>query len=1356
MLDYEHPDLEGDPMDSNTYTLGTIGRHNVVIACLPSGHYGTNNAAAVASNMSHTFKSIRFRLMVGIGGGIPGDVDLRLGDVVVGRTVTQYDFGKAISGNEHECTGVPVRPPHALMTAFSKFQAKHEAAASEISAILENMAKTSAYMSDYSRPKELQDELFCTSYEHVRGMDDCRLCDPSSVMARPARNDDRPVIHFGDIASGNQVIKDAERRDRIARMLRDQHNLNIRSFEMEAAGIVDNFPCLVIRGICDYSDSHKNKGWQKYAAVTAAACAKEFISLLPVNKGESLLIPCTSSTGTFIHHIFLIALSYLVSLGTSPSVRQNELLESMKFPEIDSRHDNIKAAYAKTCQWLLCHPDYLCWLNPDRFDDHNGFLWIKGKPGAGKSTLMKFAYANTIKSQTAEHITFASFFFNARGSNLEKSTEGMYRSLIVQLLQRFPDLQAVLEALNPNFYAANQPDGWELDVLQIIFSNAVMKLGNRHLICFIDALDECAEDQIREMVEYFENLELDAAQKKIKVYICFSSRHYPHISIQVGLELTLEAQHGHAQDLEKYVLSRTRTWKGNIAKEVRDEILQKTAGIFMWVILVIPILNKEFENGRIFAVRDRLPEIPSELSDLFRDILRRDKDNLKDLILCLRWILFAKRPLRDDEFYFAMVSGLTSNSTELGEWDPDNIPKEVFSQFVLSSSKGLAEVTCSRDRSVQFIHESVRDFLIKDGGFHDLLPGLPSEFEGSSHDELKKCCYTYFTSNAQEVKAAYSDPCKANSQEGKDMRDAISRRFPFLEYATQFLLYHADAACAGHCPQMDFIRDFNLEMWISLDNLLQKFEIRKHNLDTSLLYILAAHGCANLIACRPYHPPWFNLPGGRYGYPILAAISNGHREAAKALICHGEPTTPIDDILACFEYGKSATVTLYGKRATTLLHWACQKGYVPFVKLLTLSGEFNIHRKDHEGHTPLEVAAIHGQVATIEYLLSIGVDIDLQRLLSLAVERHREDLAAFVLNSNPDAVNVRVRGSTLLNWACERGYINLAKLCLEERADPSHQDDKGSTPLYWAVYNNSYDITKILLENGADASMPGKDGQTLLYWAVYNNSYDITKILLENGADASMPGKDGYTLLFWAVYKNSYDITKILLENGADASTASKDGLLYWAVYKRSIDLIKILIENGADASTPDKDGHTPLYWAVYNNSYDITKILFEHGADASMPGKDGCTPLHIPTIYKPAIDVNMRFYFGLGLRLGTSLPEASSETCDVVRLLIEKGADIEALDCRGTTALGRALDAGHTKIIEVLLEKGADFSGLCFFKENILHEASLYGCSKLVKLLLQAGVSAKSLDCNGDTALDCALRGGHSDTIALLTEYGA
>jgi nucleoside phosphorylase len=88
------------------------------------------------------------------------------------------------------------------------------------------------------------------------------------------REEDGPKVHYGLIASGNQTMKDGRTRTRLHR------ELNILCFETEAAGLMDNFPCLVIRGICNYSDSHKNKEWQGYAAATAAAYAKELLNTI--------------------------------------------------------------------------------------------------------------------------------------------------------------------------------------------------------------------------------------------------------------------------------------------------------------------------------------------------------------------------------------------------------------------------------------------------------------------------------------------------------------------------------------------------------------------------------------------------------------------------------------------------------------------------------------------------------------------------------------------------------------------------------------------------------------------------------------------------------------------------------------------------------------------------------------------------------------------------------------------------------------------------------------------------------------------------------------------------------------------
>lgn len=282
MLDERHHDLPMKRNDDNSYILGRIHAHNVVIACLPCGVYGTTSATAVAAQMRYSFESIRFFLMVGIGGGAPSKKnDIRLGDVVVSKpTITlggviQYDFGKALSGGLFERIGALNKPPPVHLSAISKLQATYLRDPSIISSMISELTMVrTTEVNKFAYPGDNQDILFDQDYDHSGLGETCSSCDMSRLIQRPPRDKHGPVIHYGLIASGNQVIKDSRIRDRLAQ----EHD--ILCFEMEAAGLMDNFPCLVIRGICDYSDSHKNKQWQNYAAATAASYAKELLSVI--------------------------------------------------------------------------------------------------------------------------------------------------------------------------------------------------------------------------------------------------------------------------------------------------------------------------------------------------------------------------------------------------------------------------------------------------------------------------------------------------------------------------------------------------------------------------------------------------------------------------------------------------------------------------------------------------------------------------------------------------------------------------------------------------------------------------------------------------------------------------------------------------------------------------------------------------------------------------------------------------------------------------------------------------------------------------------------------------------------------
>jgi nucleoside phosphorylase len=275
MLDEEHQDLSQDLNDTNIYTLGRIGEHNVVLVCLPAGRIGNNCATAVTIEMKSKFTAIRFGLMVGIGGGVPSaESDVRLGDVVVSRPymehggVIQYDFGKTTPSGFVR-TGYLNTPPTVLLNALAKLQSQHLRGRSNLAAYL---PQRFAY--DNVEP----DILFESTYNHVGGPT-CGRCSKDRLVERTSHRTQEVMVHCGTIASGNQVIKDGVTRDILSSELG-----GVLCFEMEAAGLMNNFPCLVIRGICDYADSHKNKRWQPYAAATAAAFAKEFLSIIPALK----------------------------------------------------------------------------------------------------------------------------------------------------------------------------------------------------------------------------------------------------------------------------------------------------------------------------------------------------------------------------------------------------------------------------------------------------------------------------------------------------------------------------------------------------------------------------------------------------------------------------------------------------------------------------------------------------------------------------------------------------------------------------------------------------------------------------------------------------------------------------------------------------------------------------------------------------------------------------------------------------------------------------------------------------------------------------------------------------------------
>lgn len=294
-LDEEHDGPEYLSNDNNDYTLGKVGKHNVVIAVLPKGEYGISSAAAVARDMLHSFSNVRIGLMVGIGGGAPSRKhDVRLGDIVVSAPldgkggVFQYDYGKTIQDQSFQTTGFLNQPPALLLAAVNGLEAQYERKGHHLEEAINNILEENRRLRQkYKRPEPSTDRLYQAKVTHPLNEDSsCAVVcgdDPSNLILRPERtqDEDNPAIHYGLIASANQLMKNALVRDTLAA------ERDVLCFEMEAAGLMNQFPCLVIRGICDYSDTHKNKEWQGYAAMAAAAYAKDLLCRIAPNMIEA-------------------------------------------------------------------------------------------------------------------------------------------------------------------------------------------------------------------------------------------------------------------------------------------------------------------------------------------------------------------------------------------------------------------------------------------------------------------------------------------------------------------------------------------------------------------------------------------------------------------------------------------------------------------------------------------------------------------------------------------------------------------------------------------------------------------------------------------------------------------------------------------------------------------------------------------------------------------------------------------------------------------------------------------------------------------------------------------------------------
>ncbi|KAJ0299629.1 hypothetical protein COL516b_009136 [Colletotrichum fioriniae] len=683
------------------------------------------------------------------------------------------------------------------------------------------------------------------------------------------------------------------------------------------------------------------------------------------------------------------------------------------------------------------------------------------------------------------------------------------------------------------------------------------------------------------------------------------------------------------QDVENYVKSRLRFNNTALVEDLQPQLLEKAAGVFLWLILVVDILNTEYSQGGL-ALKKRLVELPSNLGALFKDILTRDSKNMEHLLLCVIWILCAKRPLRPKEFYHALWSGLSQN--DLVDPDPPTVtsPEDEDSAIrcVIGFSKGLAEITKSTQPTVQFIHESVRDYLLKAGGLAELCPDLGFDWELSSHEKLK---------------FPLEDWIRIYNR---------FEKYKIRQYTHQASLYYV-------CSGMDCSR---LIPMIHGEDWRRRSEDR-YNYP---LFAALAQGNSKSVAAL------LGIPSVIYnGTDIMEGLTRTRdfsdfkkRTPLSWAAQNGRPGMVM--LLLRAEYDVDELD--YGE--LTPLHRAAEKGHESIAKLLIENGA-DVDSEGKRMRTPLLLAITHGREATVRILLENNANANGSSDKDYSSPLYEASLSGYKVDP-PEAI---------------------VKLLVENGANIKYRHYDGGTALHAASEEGDERITKFFIENGADVNAVDKDQETALHRICCANGISLASprrlTILEtpggpdarlqkideiinrllNGVEPNVPsgihrGDIGSKLASSFSYE---EIVRLLVENKLYAEAVNDERAVHFSK-KRDHDYhatAKVLIDNGAALNVLSTTGDTPLNLAVTTHDRQILQLFLESGADVDLMGGRG-----MPTPLISAICI---------------LRE------DMAVDLIKHGANVNFSDHTSMTPLSAARQAGCSAWLIRLLERLSD-----------------------------------------------------------------
>ncbi|KAL7801727.1 purine and uridine phosphorylase [Trichoderma afarasin] len=654
MLDHRHADLPKQPNDPNVYALGSINGHGIVITCLPKSKTGTDSAETVVIWMTSTFPSIKVGLSVGIGYGVPPKV--RLGDVVVGTPIGQnpdvarWDFGESKKEVILTRTGSLNNPPKSLLTALTRLQTVHDLTGSKIPEYLNELIEKAPHLaSKYLKSGRQEDFLSRSDYRHasqntddanISGMADSteeanrNLCDRNQTITKP--RDMR--VHYGLIASGNQLIEDADIRDKS-----DYIDSRVLCIEMEAAGLMSNFPCAVIRGICNCIGSHENNDSQEHAAGVAAAFAKELLSYVQTTEVEKErpAKDVLEEAGENIAHM-------RAKLEGTENRRILDWLTPVGYGLQQS--DYFQRSQPGTGRWLLESKEFQSWLAAG-----NQTLFCPGVPGAGKTILTSIVVDYLTSEFRRGEVGIAYIYCNSRRHEEQNTSD-----LLAIIVKQLAGLQLLLPESVKDLFKRHQ-SGRSRPSFDELYKTlqSVIALYSRVFI-LVDALDELpasGNNRVSFLAQLF-NIQIESG---INIFATSTPILEIYEKFRRSTKIAVFARN---DDVRNYLDSQISESGSRVMKICREDfktkITEATKGMFLLARLYFESLKRKSTPMETMFALSYLTIRSSYMYDgIYEEtmimITSQSEGTAELASLVLSWIVFAKRPLKALELQHALA-----------------------------------------------------------------------------------------------------------------------------------------------------------------------------------------------------------------------------------------------------------------------------------------------------------------------------------------------------------------------------------------------------------------------------------------------------------------------------------------------------------------------------------------------------------------------------------------------------------------------------------------------------------------------------------------------------------------------------